>query len=76
VRASYYPAWRASAGGQQVDLFASDGQLAFRAPQDGTYTVRLEYPRYRGLSVLALGALLIGVTVLARWPRSARAQPS
>ena len=71
VRASYYPAWRASAAGQSLEVFASDGQLAFRAPRDGTYTVRFEYPHYRGLSLLAFGVLLAGVTVLTRWPRRA-----
>jgi hypothetical protein len=68
VRASYYPAWQASAGGSAVALYDSEGQLAFRAPRDGTYTVRLDYPRYGTLSLLAVVALLGGMAALARWP--------
>jgi len=72
VRASYYPAWRAHVAGNDIELvlFDRDGQLAFRAPRDGSYTVRFEYPRYRALSLLAVGALLAGLVGLARWPRS------
>jgi hypothetical protein len=66
VRANYYPAWRASSGDAGVPLFSSGGQLAFQAPRDGSYTVRLEYPRRRGLSLLALAAFLIGAFALSR----------
>jgi hypothetical protein len=78
VRANYYPAWRAYAGNREIRLFAHEGQLAFRAPETGRYTVRLEYPRYRGLSILALTAFVSGLIWLARWPpgrRSIRHQP-
>jgi len=69
VRTHYYPAWRASAAGRDVPLFAIDGQLAFRAPHDGDYRVQLWYPRYRAISVVALMALILGVWTLSRWPR-------
>jgi hypothetical protein len=69
VRTHYYPAWRASAAGRDVPLFAIDGQLAFRAPLGGDYMVRLWYPRYRAISVVALMALILGVWTLSRWPR-------
>jgi hypothetical protein len=69
VRASYYPAWQANVVGSAVALYDSEGQLAFRAPRDGSYTVRLEYPRYGALSLLAIVALLGGMVCLARWPR-------
>jgi hypothetical protein len=72
VRASYYPAWRAHVEGAGVELFEQDGQLAFRAPRDGTYTVRFEYPRYRIVSLIAICALVAGVVGLARWPRASR----
>ena len=42
------------------------GQLSFDAPASGSYTVRLEYPRYRGLSILALLALIGGSATAAR----------
>ena len=70
VRASYYPAWRAHVEAAGVELFEQNGQLAFRAPRDGTYTVRFEYPRYRFVSLIAICALLAGVVGLARWPQS------
>lgn len=70
LRANYYPAWRAAAGGVEVPLFASDRQLAFRAPRDGSYVVRLEYPRYRWLTIPAVAVLLFGLGVLSRWPRA------
>ena len=69
VRTNYYPAWRAYAGERELELYASDGQLAFRAPESGSYLVRLEYPRYRWLSILAMIAAVGGVWILAAWPR-------
>ena len=54
VRANFYPAWRATLGDTSVPLYASGGQLAFRAPRSGDYVVRLDYPKYASLSVLAL----------------------
>ncbi len=68
VRANYYPAWRAFVDTAEVPLSSSGGQLAFRAPRDGSYVVRLEYPRYAWLSAMALTALLTGAIVLRRWP--------
>jgi hypothetical protein len=67
VRTHYYPAWRAQAGGRDVPLYSIDGQMAFSAPDGGSYTVRLEYPRYWWLSVLAVIAASTGVWVMARW---------
>jgi len=69
VRANYYPAWRAFVDRQEVSLGNSNGQLAFTAPRDGSYVVRLEYPRYRWLSALALLSVFAGVVCLSRWPR-------
>jgi hypothetical protein len=69
VRANYYPAWRAFVDQQEVSLGNSGGQLAFTAPRDGSYVVRLEYPRYRWLSALALLSLFAGFVCLSRWPR-------
>lgn len=64
VRANYYPAWRAYRGTREVALYADHGQLAFHAPESGSYTIRLEYPRYRGLCALALIALLAGAVTM------------
>jgi hypothetical protein len=72
IRANYYPAWRAYAGESDVPLYESGGQLAFRAPRSGSYTVRLVYPRYRWLSVLALLAFAGGMIALWRVSPSAR----
>jgi hypothetical protein len=69
IRTNYYPAWRAYEGDREVPLYSSDRQLAFRAPKSGSSVVRLEYPRYRWLSLLALSAFALGVTALSRWPR-------
>jgi len=66
VRTNYYPAWRAYADGREVPLYSSGGQLAFRAPHAGSYVVRLEYPRYRALSVCALIVFLGGAMALWR----------
>lgn len=68
VRANYYPAWRAFIGEREIALHATDGQLAFRAPSAGSYVVRLAYPRYRVLSMIAVSVLVSGVWFLARWP--------
>lgn len=69
VRANYYPAWRAFHGEREIELHATDGQLAFRAPAAGSYVVRLEYPKYRVLSMVAMAVLIVGVATLSRWPR-------
>ena len=69
VRANYYPAWRALTGDSEIELHARDGQLAFRAPAAGSYVVRLEYPRYRVLSLIAITVIIGGVWILARWPK-------
>jgi hypothetical protein len=76
VRSRYYPAWRAFAAGREVPLHDIRGQLAFTTPAAGSYTVRLEYPRYRALSILALVSFLAGALVLARWPRGQTASTS
>jgi hypothetical protein len=68
VRTNYYPAWRAFAGDREVALGSAGGQLAFKAPSSGSYTLRLEYPRYRALSLLALLAFVAGAVALSRWP--------
>ena len=60
VRTHYYPAWRAYDDDRSVALFPVDGQLAFAAPRDGSYTVHLAYPRYRLLATAALAALVLG----------------
>ena len=69
LRGNYYPAWRARVGARAVALFAHGGQLAFRVPESGTYTVRLDYPTYRGLSLLALVSFLAGCWGLTRLVR-------
>lgn len=69
IRANYYPAWRAFAGDEPVALHSEEGQLAFVAPRDGSYVVRLEYPRYRWLTLLSLTVLLAGMFALSRQPR-------
>ena len=66
VRTNYYPAWRASKDGRDVPLRAADGQIAFTAPESGSYIVRFEYPRYRWLSVLAVSVAFLGLWVMRR----------
>jgi hypothetical protein len=68
VRMNYYPAWQAFVGSSPVSLRAIDGQLAFDAPQSGSYALRLEYPRYRGLAILALVGLVAGIWMLWSLP--------
>jgi hypothetical protein len=71
VRANYYPAWLARTGNRDVPLYSADGQLAFRAPADGSYVVRLEYPRYRWLSLVGLLAIVLGLPLLWRFGAAA-----
>jgi hypothetical protein len=70
VRSHAYPAWRAYDGAAEVALYDAGGQLAFRAPRSGSYVVKLVYPRYHGLALMALAAFAIGVVLLWRWPRT------
>lgn len=66
VRAHYYPAWRAYDGDREVPLYSADGQLAFRAPRAGSYSVRLVYPRYRLLLAAAIAAFAAGAWAVSR----------
>jgi hypothetical protein len=66
IRTNYYPSWEARVDAQPVALYSSEGQLAFRAPASGSYVVRLEYPKRRWLSLMAVGAFLLGAFMLAR----------
>ncbi|MBA3884900.1 MAG: hypothetical protein H0X67_04085 [Acidobacteria bacterium] len=70
---NYFPAWRTEADGADVELFPVDGQLAFRAPADGSYVVSLEYPRRRPLMALAVLVLVLGSVGMAY--RGARRGP-
>lgn len=66
VRTHYYPAWTARHNDQPVTLFAEQGQLAFRAPADGSYVVALEYPRRYWLNMIAIVAIFVGLFVARR----------
>jgi hypothetical protein len=66
VRTNYYPAWRAHNEGRDVPLYAVDGQIAFNAPESGSYIVRFEYPRYRWLSAIAATVALLGLWLMRR----------
>lgn len=69
IRTNYYPAWSAFTDTRAVPLFASDRQLAFNAPADGSYVVQLKYPRRPWLPVVGALALAAGVFVLGRNPQ-------
>ena len=64
VRTNYFPVWSASSSAGPVSLFSAEGQLAFQAPADGTYTVELHYPRRAWLIVLSLAAYALGLAAL------------
>jgi hypothetical protein len=66
LRTNYYPAWRAYIDDREVPLHDAGGQLAFNAPQNGSFVVRLAYPRYKGLSAFALFAFAVGGVLLWR----------
>ncbi len=67
LRMNYFPAWRAYHAGQTVNLFDQEGLLAFEAPADGDYVVELRYPRYVGLSVLALLTIVVSFGLTRRF---------
>jgi hypothetical protein len=66
VRANYFPAWTARVADREVALFASNGQLAFAAPDDGDYVVRLSYPRRPWLIAFAVASLVFGAFLVSR----------
>lgn len=70
VRTNYYPAWTAAVGDEPVALMDHDGQLAFRAPIDGSYVVQLSYPRRPGLVVLAFAVLAVALVIAVRTTRT------
>jgi len=65
VRTNYFPAWRAYTSDADVPLFANHGQLAFRAPKEGTYDVTLSYPRRIPLELMSLAVFVLGGFALA-----------
>lgn len=65
VRTNYFPAWRAASESGPVSLFANDGQLAFRAPRDGSYDVELSYPRRPWLLAGSSACVVIGAFALS-----------
>jgi hypothetical protein len=67
ARMNYFPAWTATAADTPaaVPLLSQDGQLAFRAPADGTYVVRLTYQRRTPLVLFSAGTMLCGIFLLA-----------
>jgi hypothetical protein len=75
VRMNYYPAWRAFHGDRNIALHSIEGQLAFRAPEGGSYVIRLVYPRYGWLVFIAVAVFLSGAWWLSRWPGRAAAMP-
>ncbi len=64
VRTNFHPAWRARTSATDIPVFSEGGQLAFRAPASGSYTVHLEYPRRGWLSIGAALVFLFGVWAL------------
>jgi len=70
LRTNYHPSWTASVAGTGagITLFEENGQLAFLAPQDGSYRVDLEYPRRQWLGLVALVAAVLAAGLLSRWP--------
>lgn len=68
VRTNYHPSWSAVADGtnEPVPLRSHDGQLAFDAPRDGSYAVRLVYARRRWLLLVALAAVVLGAITTSR----------
>jgi hypothetical protein len=68
VRTNYFPAWTAAVGRQRVALYEVDGQLAFDAPQSGSYAVALQYPRRRWLLVVAAFGVIAGLMAVTVGP--------
>lgn len=66
LRMNYFPAWRAFRGQQEIAIQDDAGQMAFVAPDSGSYAITLRYPRYTWLSILAL-AMLVASFVLSWW---------
>jgi hypothetical protein len=66
VRTNYFPAWSAKAGQDPVPLTSVQGQLAFNAPRDGTYTVELNYPKRLWLTSFAVAVLIAGSLIRIR----------
>jgi hypothetical protein len=66
VRTNYYPAWSARVGRTAVPLLEVNGQLAFRAPESGSYEILLEYPRRAAMTFGVVFALIVGLLVTDR----------
>ena len=64
IRTNHYPAWSARVARDPVPVFAVAGQMAFRAPRSGTYTVELEYERRRAVAGAAVAAFVIALAAV------------
>jgi hypothetical protein len=58
LRTNYFPAWKAYFNNKEIPLANFNGQIGFRAPDSANYTVRLKYPRYAFLNILAAITLI------------------
>ena len=68
VRTNYHPSWTAAVTDTKarLQLFNHQGQLAFLAPNDGSYDVHLRYPRRLWTWLVAVTAVILGCVILAR----------
>ena len=58
VRSNYLENWRAFYKGAPVLLYDKGGQMAFKSPAKDDVTIELKFPKYIGLSIIAIGSIL------------------
>jgi hypothetical protein len=59
VRSNYFPTWKAFVDGVVIPTSNIGGQLGLTAPRDGSYSITLQFPKYRLFSILAVIILLM-----------------
>jgi len=58
IRSNYLKQWQFSYPSSRVKLYEKNGQIAFKAPHSGSYTVKLAFPKYYFLSFIAFSAMI------------------
>lgn len=59
VRSNYFPAWKAYYDNKEIPVLNIDGQIGFKAPESGNYSIELKYPRYTIFNILAVISLAL-----------------
>jgi len=63
LKSNYFPAWKAYFNGKRVDLREKDRQVLFNAPANGSYSIKMVFPKYAPLSIVSIASLFLALAL-------------